>query len=191
MSATHASHIKVNKKRSKSYSPFPGNKVCRTQVEKALSECDKAKRIAQLKAVINNFQNVLIIIPFAILCWWCQSWPVMAITEYSCLLCRHITTSKHNLKIRLSWNDTEAFFIKYSPMTASCNLYPILRFHYSKRILRVVRQTIDYSRSSQLSACCFRNLTARSQYQNCGIYVAHWIIKPNHYTMNWSTAERR
>ena len=55
MSAAHTSHIKVDKKRSKSYSPIPGNKVCRTQVEKALSECDKAKRIAQLKAVINNF----------------------------------------------------------------------------------------------------------------------------------------
>jgi CxC4 like cysteine cluster associated with KDZ transposases len=66
VSATHASHIKFDKKRSKCCSPFPGNKACRTQVEKALSESDKAKRIAQLKAVMDNFQNVLILIPFTI-----------------------------------------------------------------------------------------------------------------------------
>jgi hypothetical protein len=65
--AIYASHIKFDKKRSKCCSAFSGNKGCRIQIEKALAESDRTKRIPQLKVAIDNFHNVPIIIPFIIL----------------------------------------------------------------------------------------------------------------------------
>ena len=141
-------HIKFNKMTTKC-SSFPGPVSLRSQIDKALCESDRGKRMELLSISIENFQSVLLSHLKSCIDECSIREGIITFTRNPC---PHIIISKiAGPRTKTLSSDSDPSFSKSSRKTVSCNSFLMPRFHCCNHIRPAILQTLAWNLSYRLS----------------------------------------